>query len=125
MRALRSSSSTTGSTDDTASVAARFPAVKCVHQPNGGLAAARNTGIRESRGEYLVFLDADDRLLPGALRTSLDCFRVRPECAFVSGHDRMMREDDAGNPDSNSTCRPNRTHIARSCNATTSACTQR
>jgi hypothetical protein len=88
-----------GSTDDTSGVAAQFPAVKCVRQPNGGLSSARNSGIRESHGEYLVFLDADDRLLPDALRTGLDCFLVRPECAFVSGHYRMMREDGTPRPD--------------------------
>jgi glycosyltransferase involved in cell wall biosynthesis len=88
-----------GSLDDVAGVVARYPAVKYVRQPNGGLSAARNSGIRESHGEYLVFLDADDRLLPDALRTGLDCFNVRPECAFVSGHYRMMRDDGTPQPD--------------------------
>ena len=88
-----------GSVDDTAGVAARYPDVKCVRQPNAGLSAARNSGIRESRGEFLVFLDADDRLLPDALRAGLDGFLVRPECAFISGHYRMMRDDGTPLPD--------------------------
>ena len=88
-----------GSLDDVAGVAARYPVVRCVRQPNGGLSAARNTGIRESHGDYLVFLDADDRLLPDALRSGVDCFNVRPECAFVSGHYRMMRDDGTPLPD--------------------------
>lgn len=88
-----------GSLDDVAGVAARYPAVKCVRQPNGGLSDARNSGIRESRGEYLVFLDADDRLLPDAVRSGLDCFNLRPECAFVSGHYRMIREEGDPQPD--------------------------
>lgn len=88
-----------GSTDDTAGVAARYPAVNYVRQPNSGLSAARNSGIRESRGEFLIFLDADDRLLPNALRAGLDCFLIRPECAFVSGHYRMMLEDGTPQPD--------------------------
>ena len=88
-----------GSVDDTAGVAARYPDVKCVRQSNAGLSAARNAGIRESRGEFLVFLDADDRLLPDALRAGLDGFLVRPECAFISGHYRMMREDGTPLPD--------------------------
>ena len=41
--------------------------IKLVRRENGGLAAARNTGFSESSGEWLLFLDADDILLPNAL----------------------------------------------------------
>lgn len=74
-----------GSRDDPGPVVVAFPAVKLVRQDNQGLAAARNTGIRESCGRYLVFLDADDRLLPGALDAGLACFEAFPQSAFVSG----------------------------------------
>src|SRR5215210_2105808 len=56
-----------GSPDDTAEVAARYPEVRYICQDNQGLSAARNTGLGQSEGEYVVFLDADDRLLPEAL----------------------------------------------------------
>ena len=56
-----------GSTDDTREVAARYPQAKYIYQPNQGLSAARNTGIKHSSGRFLVFLDADDLLLPHAL----------------------------------------------------------
>src|SRR5262245_20604446 len=56
-----------GSTDSTADVAARYPRVRYVRQNNQGLSAARNTGIKHGLGRFLVFLDADDLLLPGAL----------------------------------------------------------
>lgn len=82
-----------GSTDDTSVVAARFPGVLCVRQNNAGLSAARNAGIKASSGRYLVFLDADDRLLPDAVQCGLDCFRECPDCAFVSGHFRYISED--------------------------------
>jgi glycosyltransferase involved in cell wall biosynthesis len=83
-----------GSTDNTQEVASRYPGVRCVRQEdNQGLAAARNTGIRRSRGEYLVFLDADDRLLPNALEAGLSALKAHPECAFVAGRYRYIAFD--------------------------------
>ena len=73
-----------GSTDDTSEVATRYPRVRCIRQENRGLAGARNTGIGHARGEYLVFLDADDRLLPEALEAGVRELEAHPECAFVS-----------------------------------------
>src|SRR6266446_9539630 len=64
-----------GSTDNIAAVVARYPGVRYFRQENQGLAAARNTGLRHSVGERLVFLDADDRLMPGAIEVGLACFR--------------------------------------------------
>jgi glycosyltransferase involved in cell wall biosynthesis len=74
-----------GSSDNTSEVAARYPRVRCVRQENQGLSGARNTGLRESKGSYVEFLDADDRLLPEALAADLECFEAHPECAFVYG----------------------------------------
>lgn len=52
-----------GSPDNAAEVAQRYP-VKLIQQVNKGLAAARNTGIMNSTGEYILPLDSDDTLLP-------------------------------------------------------------
>jgi len=82
-----------GSIDDTAEVAAHYPEVRCVRQHNQGLAAARNSGILESSGPYLAFLDADDRLTPTALQSGVNCLHAHPECAFVSGHYRYINKD--------------------------------
>ncbi len=71
-----------GSTDDTRTVAARYK-VKYVHQANQGLARARNRGITETSGEYLVFLDADDRLLTDALAAGVNAFSAHRQCGFV------------------------------------------
>jgi glycosyltransferase involved in cell wall biosynthesis len=55
-----------GSTDDTAAVVAGYdsPRIRYVWRANGGLSAARNTGIREARGDFVIFLDDDDRADP-------------------------------------------------------------
>lgn len=82
-----------GSTDNTAEVAARHPGVRLLRQDNAGLSAARNAGLRESGGDFVVFLDADDRLKPRALEVGLRALRAHPECAFVSGQVELTSHD--------------------------------
>jgi glycosyltransferase involved in cell wall biosynthesis len=82
-----------GSPDNAAEIAARYPGVRCVWQPNRGVSEARNLGIRNSNGSFLIFLDADDRLRPDAIEIGLDCFRQHPEVAFVSGRLRFISAD--------------------------------
>ncbi len=53
-----------GSTDNTAEVLASFSQVVLVNQENGGLAAARNFGMQQAKGDYIVWLDADDLIEP-------------------------------------------------------------
>jgi glycosyltransferase involved in cell wall biosynthesis len=84
-----------GSPDNTAEVVSRYPAVRYLRQRNRGLAGARNTGIQCSRGSYLVFLDADDRLLPTHLERSLEGFQRRPDAAIVCGDYRLFGIDEA------------------------------
>lgn len=82
-----------GSPDNTTEIAARYPGVRCVRQPNRGVSEARNLGIRSSNGSFLIFLDADDRLRPDAIEIGLDCFKQHPEVAFVSGRLRFISAD--------------------------------
>lgn len=79
-----------GSPLDVGAVADRFPATRTLRQANAGSALARNTGIQASRGQFLVFLDADDYLLPPALEAGLRCFAEHPECGFVIGRREEM-----------------------------------
>jgi len=82
-----------GSSDNTSEVAGRCPEARLIRQGNQGLAGARNTGIRESKGNYLIFLDADDRLVHNAIEIGLDYLNTYPECAFVYGHYRTISPD--------------------------------
>lgn len=82
-----------GSTDNTSQIVAQFPQVKYIFQHNKGLSAARNTGILNSHGNYIVFLDADDLLYPSAIAKNLRYFEQYPSCAFISGgHDKVDEE---------------------------------
>lgn len=82
-----------GSCDGTRDVARAFPEVRYYSRANAGLAAARNHGFRESNGELIVFLDADDRLAPEALDVGAAALAAHPECEFVSGRCVMMSID--------------------------------
>lgn len=59
-----------GSTDGSGAVCDRYAAenenISVIHQPNGGVSAARNTGIKAAGSDYLLFLDSDDYYEPGA-----------------------------------------------------------
>jgi glycosyltransferase involved in cell wall biosynthesis len=60
------------------------PGLRVVRQANAGPGAARNRGIRESRGEYVAFLDADDEWLPEFLASSVRALDETPRAAAVS-----------------------------------------
>jgi glycosyltransferase involved in cell wall biosynthesis len=76
-----------GSEDETAAIARRYgEPVRCVSQPNGGMAAARNRAIAEARGDYFAFLDADDRFCPDKIAQQLACFERDPDLDVVFGH---------------------------------------
>mgnify|MGYP001574818795 CR=1 FL=1 len=53
-----------GSTDNSLTIAQKYEGIKLVNQVNKGLSSARNAGIMNATGDYILFLDADDILLP-------------------------------------------------------------
>lgn len=76
-----------GSTDDSVDIInekIHSNKITIVSQPNAGPAAARNTGVRNAKGEWVVFLDADDELLPDALSTFDNLTKEHPEAAYIT-----------------------------------------
>lgn len=78
-----------GSTDDSCRViegyARRDPRVRLVRKQNGGQVSAANAAYRESRGQIVCFLDADDRFVPEKLEKVVHAFRSHPYSGFL-GH---------------------------------------
>lgn len=63
-----------GSSDATeAALAPWMDRIRYIRKENGGVSSARNRGIREATGDWIAFLDSDDRWQPGKLRRQLDC----------------------------------------------------
>lgn len=56
-----------GSTDGTSNILVQYPQVKVISQANHGMATARNRGLEVAQGDYILFVDSDDRLCPNAL----------------------------------------------------------
>jgi glycosyltransferase involved in cell wall biosynthesis len=82
-----------GSDDNSYESACRYPGVRVLRQSNKGVAVARNRGLGETEGELVVFLDADDRLLPEALEVGVRELSARPEAAFAAGMSRDIDRD--------------------------------
>lgn len=82
-----------GSTDNTGEVAARYPGIQYIRQENQGASIARNTGLSRSQGDYLIFLDHDDRLLPKAIEVGVNGLNTHPDCGFVFGFSQTIQAD--------------------------------
>ena len=70
-----------GSTDSSGSIcdgyAKKDDRVRVVHQTNGGVSSARNAGIEAANGEYLMFVDSDDTIIPETLALMVSTHQVR------------------------------------------------
>ena len=72
-----------GSTDETASIASECGCVVLSHPVSKGQVAAKNTGLRSAKGEYVLFLDHDDVMREGALRVLYDAIEADPDVSAV------------------------------------------
>jgi len=76
-----------GSTDETESIVESYndTRIQLVRQPNKGVSAARNEGLRRMQGQYVCFFDSDDVLPPKSLESRLKVFERNPNAQFVDG----------------------------------------
>jgi hypothetical protein len=74
-----------GSTDATRDVVSSYtdPRIRYFYRENGGLSAARNSGLNAACGEFVAFLDSDDAWHPWKLAAQLEIFRRHPEAGLV------------------------------------------
>jgi glycogen synthase len=73
-------------------LAERF-AIRVLTKENGGLGNARNAGIAQSRGRYILPLDADNMLEPSFVSRCVDLLELEPEIAFATTWSRYVDED--------------------------------
>ena len=59
--------------------------IKVISQDNGGVSKARNTGLRLAKGEYVMFLDSDDYMLPEMCKTMLDVLHKKQADCVICG----------------------------------------
>jgi len=84
-----------GSTDNTPIIVKRFtdPRVRYIYQENRGLAGARNTGIRNTTGQYIAYLDSDDLFTPKKLEILTSKLDTEPEFGLVAGQNILIGDD--------------------------------
>jgi len=88
-----------GSTDTSPEICKEFASqddrIKVVHQENGGLSAARNTGVKHATGEYISFIDSDDYVVTDYISNLY--FLIKEHNADISITDHLLEYDETGN----------------------------
>jgi glycosyltransferase involved in cell wall biosynthesis len=85
-----------GSTDRSAAIAAGCDGIRVVRQPNRGVSHARNAGLAACAGAIVIFLDADDRLRPGAAEIAAGVFASHDAAVLTFGRGEAI--DASGAP---------------------------
>jgi len=88
-----------GSTDDTPDLLSAFgDRITVIRQPNRGVSAARNAGIRAAAGQLIALLDSDDTWLPGKVSAQVDFFSTNPDALICQTEEIWIRNGVRVNP---------------------------
>lgn len=88
-----------GSNDETDLVLAPYgDALRVIRQPNRGVSAARNAGIKAARGRWIALLDSDDHWLPDKLKAQIDWLTAHPDYRICQTEEIWIRDGRRVNP---------------------------
>lgn len=86
-----------GSTDDSSNIIQKLiasePKISLYHQKNRGLSAARNYGLSHARGEYVIFLDADDKLKNTYVALATSYYSNHPKTSIVYSNMELFERE--------------------------------
>ncbi len=82
-----------GSTDGTVEILREYPHLDLTVEPDEGMSDAINKGFRKARGKWVMWLNTDDRLLPGALQAVAAFAEKHPEADIIHGAWNFINAD--------------------------------
>lgn len=84
-----------GSSDDSGAICDEYsrkdPRLRVIHQPNRGVSAARNKALKEAKGEWVAYVDADDSITPIYLQTFIDVQKEHDADMVITGVDMIAQ----------------------------------
>ena len=88
-----------GSTDNSGKIADDYSKkdsrIKVIHQKNSGQSTARNNGIKETSGEFISFVDADDEIAPDFIKSLLSAFNDNTSLSVCGMHYKRLKQKTA------------------------------